>query len=509
MGKSKLFDADLLVVGAGPVGLTAAILGAQSGLRVRVIEQDLSHVKESRAIWIHPRTLEIWDEIGFSKFVMEAGRTVDGIVMTVSGQGKAVLPYDGGELSKFPNGLMLEQSKTQELLVEMANTSGVEISWGMKAHNLIEENDSVHLEAVDGGSKPLSLRSHFVIGADGGRSTVRKLLGITMQGGTYDDLFFVVDVLGVTKIDTLKSHLNFHGPSTIACLPLPGEKRFRLIGNLERPQGELQEAGYGKSLTLDQVRNLVLENRFPMEIKEIGWSTTYRSHHRVAEKFASKRVFLAGDAAHLHSPAGGLGMNTGIADAHNLVWRLVFTQTRSFLNFLNGYDKDRRQAAEAVIATSDRLFTLQADRSPFFAFVRNRLLPNIVSVIAKTNFGKRIAFIALSGTQIRYEALLRGSKRNLGSLQLGSRVVLNNLLAIDTHVEKKTCEFTLLVSGMEVPENVSRRLDKVFDGKLKIVSLDQKILNFPSKGIALIRPDGHVGWLGTRFELLSSGIESR
>jgi 2-polyprenyl-6-methoxyphenol hydroxylase-like FAD-dependent oxidoreductase len=302
----------VLIVGAGPVGLTLALLLDKAGVAVTVVDRDSAPVTQSRAIWVHARTLEIWDTIGMTPLARAEGREVASIQMNTDGVSRAVLPYDGTGLSEHPHGLMLEQSRTQSLLLSLMASTSISFAWNTTLTQLTQSASGCRAVLEhDGGQHELD--AAYVVGADGGTSTVRKLLGIEMQGGTYDSSFFLVDVIANTELDAHRSHLNFHGRSTVAVLPLPGDRHFRLIGNLLDQSGEPAEAGYGRTISDDEAIRLVAANGLPMQIESIGWSSTYRSHYRVASTFRSGRVALAGDASHLHSPAGGLGMNTGVA----------------------------------------------------------------------------------------------------------------------------------------------------------------------------------------------------
>lgn len=409
---------EVVVVGAGPVGLTTALLLRKRGVKVAVVEKSTGPVTESRAIWVHPRTLEIWQSIGMSELALAEGKLVAAIEMHVRGIRKAALPYDGTGYSNFPHGLMLEQSRTQTLLAGLAEDAGIPIAWGSEVLNIENRIDHCEIQ-IDSPKGKHIVQAAFVVGADGGSSIVRHVAKIDLEGGTYDSSFFVADVIAETELDSNRSHLNFSGASTVAVLPLPGANRFRLVGNIIDQSGESREAGYGRPLSLDEVKKLVNANDLPMKILEKGWTTTYRSHHRVAESFRAGRLLLAGDASHLHSPAGGLGMNTGIADAENLAWRLADRVGGTNDNTLDQYSTERRAAAEYVIRTSDRLFELQASTKKFFVMMRTTRLPLVVRWISRTTLGKRIAFFALSGTRVRYPAP-NSPRKKLGRMRAGA-----------------------------------------------------------------------------------------
>lgn len=497
---------DVLVVGAGPVGLTIALLLQRRGIKVLVVEKSHQPVSESRAIWVHPRTLEIWKQIGMTREALKEGVLVSAIQMHVQGKKQATLPYDGATVSEFPHGLMLEQSRTQRLLLAIAERANIPIWWNCELTFTAETANGQRSALIQAG-KPLEVETKFIVGADGGSSTVRHLAGVNLNGGTYDSAFFVADVEAVTELDHDQAHLNFAGKSTVAVLPLPGKNRFRLVGNLVDQQKESRDAGYGRALEADEIGELVKSNKLPMVISGIGWTTTYRSHYRVADTFRSGNVFLAGDAGHLHSPAGGLGMNTGVADAENLSWRLADVINGASRSSLDNYTQERRSAAKGVIQSSDRLFTLQADTRLPFVLMRNHRLPKLVRLITKFKLGQRIAFLALSGTQSRYE-IRNSSKRAIGRVKLGRLLPfatdqeIHKLLSKSTGLHRiisigNSAQAQVKIASADVPFE-SIRLSR--DDSINIVGRLVEDLYL------WVRPDSYVAWIGSDLELLKLEI---
>ncbi len=499
-----------LIVGAGPVGLTLALLLHKAGVAVTIIDRDSGPVEQSRAIWVHPRTLEIWDTIGMTPLARAEGREVASIQMSTDGVARAVLPYDGTGQSAHPHGLMLEQSRTQTLLLSLIADTPIAFSWRTSLTELTQSADGcrVTLE-VDGDRRALDVP--FVVGADGGSSTVRKLLGIEMEGGTYDSSFFLADVIADTELDPDRAHLSFTGASTIAVLPLPGDRRFRLIGNMLDQSGEPQTAGYGRTVEADEISARIAANRLPIRVESTGWTSTYRSHYRVASRFRQGRVLLAGDASHLHSPAGGLGMNTGIADAATLAWKLAAALDGAPDALLDSYDRERRTAAHGVIRTSDRLFVLQADGRRRFALMRRHVLPRVVSRLARMRFGRSLAFRALSGTQVRYAVPRSSDQRAHGLLQAGRRLPPTGIVTIDMSTAVRDGRSLLLRVGA-VDTGTAAALDRVADRRgwpvIEVSGAEaRRLAGFERRGLVVwVRPDRYVGWLGADVSRLDTEL---
>lgn len=506
----------VLIVGGGPVGLTLALLLDRAGIDVTVIDRDTAPVEQSRAIWVHSRTLEIWNTIGMTPLAQNEGREVTAIQMRTSGRARATLPYDGTGITSFPYGLMLEQSRTQALLLSLIAQTRIHFAWRTRITDLTRDDGVCHATLATEDGATLRVAAEYVVGADGGSSTVRSLIGVELEGGTYDSSFFLVDAIATTDLDTSMSYLNFHDRSTVAVLPLPGDRHFRLIGNLLEQSGEPAEAGYGRSITAEEARRLIADNALPLRIESIGWSSTYRSHHRVATTFRSGRVLLVGDAGHLHSPAGGLGMNTGIADAANLAWKLAAVIGGAPERLLDTYTDERRGVALQVVNTSDRLFVLQADGRWRFAYARRTILPLIVRVLTRTRAGRGLAFRVLSGTFVRYPAPASSDRRRTGALHEGGLLHRTGIDAFDRAIDAHAGRHLLVRidgDGGDAPGR-SEKVDALAAERgWNVVDLSaaevRRFAGPKAHGlVAWIRPDRHIGWLGRDTQALDAVLQT-
>ncbi|MRX42132.1 FAD-dependent monooxygenase [Agromyces kandeliae] len=503
----------VLIVGAGPVGLTLALLLDRAGVEVTVVDRDSAPVEQSRAIWVHSRTLEIWDTIGMAPLAQAEGREVTAIQMRTSGRARATLPYDGTGISAFPHGLMLEQSRTQALLLSLIAQTRIRFAWRTRLTDLTRDDAGCRATIVTEDGATRTVDAQYVIGADGGSSTVRSLIGVRLEGGTYDSSFFLVDAIATTDLDTSMSYLNFHERSTVAVLPLPGDRHFRLIGNLLEQSGEPAEAGYGRAITAEEARRLIAANALPVTIESIGWSSTYRSHHRVAETFRSGRVLLVGDAGHLHSPAGGLGMNTGIADAANLAWKLADVLDGAPERLLDTYTAERRAVALQVVNTSDRLFVLQADGRRRFAFMRRTVLPLIVRTVTRTRAGRGLAFRVLSGAFVRYPAPTSSEGGRTTAFRAGGLLHRTGIDAFDRAVDAHAGRHLLVRTGRGGHGGSNALEALAADRGWDIVDLDaadaRPFAGRNAEGlVAWVRPDRHVGWLGRDIRALDGELQN-
>lgn len=519
-GSSPGFDTDVLIVGAGPVGLTAACQLAACGTDVTVIDRDDGPISQSRAIWVHSRTMELWEPIGIAGEALDRGVLVDRIDIRVGSERKATVRYQGEGRTSFPSGLMLEQSTTQRLLLTRLDELGVPLRWDTELVELTQDSDGVTATLRHPGGTS-SVRARWLLGCDGASSTVRRQLELTLDGGTYDSAFFLADVIGRTPLEPARAHLTFAGVRTVAWLPLPGSDRWRVIGNLTDVDGA-HEPGYGRALDRGEVEEFIKAVDIPIELKQVGWTTTYRSHHRLVPHYRDRRVFLAGDAAHLHSPAGGLGMNTGVADAVNLAWKLAdVVSGHASDTLLDTYEQERRPVAEAVLGSSDRLFVLQADTRPLMASIRRNVLPIVARTMARTRAGKGLAFRMLSGAHVSYRGRgvatslprrrgrpTRGGDR-LPWVVLTDGTTSHDLCSPHHHTLLVAARHTHIDDLTKSVRQLAQRLapDAVVVTRTSEPSLVQA-LGGPGAGrtIAWIRPDRHLGWVGRDLNQLEKHL---
>jgi hypothetical protein len=237
----------------------------------------------------------------------------------------------------------------------------------------------------------------FLAGCDGARSIVREKLGIGYPGGTYEHLFYVADVEAGGPLLDRELHLSLDESDFAFLFPLKHEGRARLIGTI-RPEAEKE----GEKIGWDDVSKSVLE-RLRLDIRRVNWFSTYHVHHRVAARFREGRVFLLGDAAHIHSPVGGQGMNTGIGDAVNLAWKMAAAlRGRATLSVLDSYEPERIGFAQRLVATTDRVFQFVTRRGRLAAVVRVHVAPRVIAAAFRLPPVRRFMFRTVSQTGIEY-----------------------------------------------------------------------------------------------------------
>ena len=345
---------DIAVVGAGPTGLALAVTLAQAGLDFVVVDRLPEGANTSRAAVVHARTLEVLDEVGVSQDLVAKGLRVTRFAVRDGTRRLLTIPFDGLR-TRYPFTLMVPQNETEAVLLARLRALGRDVQRPYELASIDQDDDGVTLTMTTGES----LRAGHVVGADGMHSTVRASSSIGFDGQPYGESFVLADVAMDWAPGREEVSLTFGAAGLTVVAPLPGG-HYRVVATVEDAPA---------TPDLDFVRRL-LEERAPGEarVTALAWSSRFRVHHRVADRYQDGRLLLAGDAAHVHSPAGGQGMNTGIQDAHAL--------GRAFADGnLAGYEACRRPVARRVVAFTDRMTRVATTHSTMARTARNLVLP--------------------------------------------------------------------------------------------------------------------------------------
>src|SRR5437763_5528213 len=338
MNASSIRDTDVLIVGAGPTGLVLALLLTRLGVGVRIIDKTSEPGTTSRALAVQARTLEFYAQLGIADLVVERGRRVDAANLWVAGRraAHAVFGDMGVGISPYPYPLIFPQDEHERLLIERLTGVGVEIERETELLGFENADDRVVAQIRTPDGTVEACRAAYLAGCDGARSTVREAIGIGFPGGTYEHLFYVADVEATGQALNGELHVALDRTDFLVVFPLKGDRRARLIGTVRDEMQQRRE-----DLSWKDVSKRVME-WISIDVKMVNWFSTYRVHHRVADQFRNDRVFLLGDAAHIHSPVGGQGMNTGIGDAVNLAWKLAAVlHGRAKVSLLDSYEPER------------------------------------------------------------------------------------------------------------------------------------------------------------------------
>lgn len=381
--RDDVFDADVLIAGAGPTGLTLATALAARGIRTIIIDRLTQGANTSRAAVVHARTLEILEPLGVTAELLAQGLVAQRF--TIRDRDRVLVPIDfQGLPTQYPYTLMVSQAVTESVLEARLAALGGQVL-RPRTLSLLAQDASGTTATLDDGS---TLRTRYAVGADGMHSRVRECAGIAFSGGTYGESFVLADVRLSGAVASDEVILYFSPAGMVVLAPLPGGVH-RIVATVEDAP-EQPSAEYVQGL---------LDARGPEReralVQEVLWGSRFRVHHRVADAYRAGRVLLAGDAAHVHSPAGGQGMNAGILDATSLAAALERALAGD-AGALDAYGAERRPVARQIVAFAD-LLTRLATVSPRLRGLRNVLLRTLSRLSV---FRRRLAW-RLSGLVYR------------------------------------------------------------------------------------------------------------
>jgi 2-polyprenyl-6-methoxyphenol hydroxylase-like FAD-dependent oxidoreductase len=504
-------DTDVLVVGAGPTGLMLANQLVRRGVRALIVDRHAGPSLQTRALGVQARTLEIYAHLGIVERALALGKRATGANVWAKGQRAARVPLGdiGRDLSPYPFLLILGQDDNERLLGEALRDRGTAVQWNTELVDLTQEADRViaRLRQVDGTIRDVT--TAWVAGCDGARSAVRELSGIAFEGAPYEHVFFVADteMAGSMVPDELNIYLwrdGFH-----LFFPMRGTDHWRVVGILPPALRERDD------LTFDAViPSIRREAGSGLIVRGCSWFSTYRIHHRRAARFRDRRCFLLGDAAHIHSPVGAQGMNTGLQDAYNLGWKLALVNSADARDrLLDSYESERIPVARRLLRTTDRAFSLVVSNTRLAGLLRTRFVPKLFSLAMQVERVRRIAFLTISQTGIAYpNSPLSETLPGLpdGAPRAGERFPWLRLKfsadapAEDLYDKLDDTRFTLIAIGQTVPPGGVPGL-----GDLLLTlavpgdqANDRELarMRIPRPAFYLVRPDGYVGLAGARLD---------
>ena len=488
-------NTEILIVGAGPTGLSLAIWLARFGIRFRIVDKNDDVAPISRALGVHARTLEFYRQLGFADEAITRGVVMPSVNLWARGKRAASVPLRdiGSGLTPFPFVLDFSQDEHERLLIEQLAASNCRVERQTELTGFDQDGEGVTAMLRHGDGSVEQYRCAYLAGCDGGRSVVRSTLGVEFGGGTYDHLFYVADVTARGPVVDDGVHVDLDEADLLAVFDMKGDGHVRLVGTV--PDEKAGEDG--KSLGFADVRQRPLEH-LHLRVDRVQWFSTYRVHHRVASRFRLGRTFLLGDAAHVHSPVGAQGMNTGIGDATNLAWKLAGV-LRGELRpaVLDTYEAERIGFARRLVATTDRAFEIASKRGALASLVRTRAFPLIVSVVFRSRAARRYLFRTVSQIMINYRGSALSSGR-AGAVQGGDRlpwVPPEPDHAPDNHAALASCRWQVHVYGGDVTDDLRTECER---SSLELHEFHWRDAmaqaGLKRAAMYLVRPDGYVAF---------------
>lgn len=466
---------NVLISGGGPVGLTLANELTRFGITVRIVDKAAARTDKSKALVLWPRTLELLEHGGYVAPFLAAGNPAKGAILS-DGNAKVAEVTLGGIDTRYPYALMIPQSETERVLEEQLAARGIAVERQVEMKEFTDTGDGVEavLAKADGSTE--TLRAAWLVGCDGAHSPTRHGLGLAFDGTTLDSDWYLADihVAGLEPQDRL--HIFWHRDGILAFFPItPG--RWRVIADL----GPTQDQGRHADPTMAEIQAMVAHRGGPgIRLSDPVWLSSFRINERKVKQYGKGRVFLAGDAAHIHSPAGGQGMNTGMQDAFNLAWKLAHvakgTAKRSLLD---SYSPERSAVGDMVLRNAGRMTDAAITRNPLLQVLRNTVVrmalsfPQLVHVMANTLSELNIAYpespLSKAGSPAAHAT--RPGLRWPEVLGAGTRVPRFAAIGPADAVAALVKRFPALVEPA-----ASSRAD--------------------ARDLVLVRPDGYVGFAG-------------
>ena len=391
---------DVVIVGAGPTGLALACQFVRYGVDFVVIEKNSGVTPYSKAIGVQARTLELYEQLGIAKDAVDQGAIGAKGRFLVGGEVRGEVDFSsiGEGLSPYPFVLMLEQSKNEGLLYKYLLNHGKDVLWNTQLEHFHQIDSGVTVKSRNSDGAAQVIEARYLVGCDGARSPVRHALNLRFGGSTFERMFFVADA----QVDWQFSHDALHiclaKESFVVFFPLKGNQRYRIVGVF--PEEFAKEEGDVLYEEIEQ--RIKQEAQLDLDVHDVEWFSTYKVHTRHVNKFSLGRCFLAGDSAHVHSPAGAQGMNTGIQDSYNLAWKMALVLEGADEKLLDTYNEERLENAKNLLQTTDRMFQLVASPEWYVSFIRMNVFPQIAKYLFKSDAVKHFIFPIVSQIGINY-----------------------------------------------------------------------------------------------------------
>jgi len=460
---------------------------ARRGVRAMIIDRHAGPARETRALGVQARTMEIYTQLGVVERALALGHKGTGANIWANGRRSARVPIGetGSGVTPYPYIFILGQDDNERILGDRLREFGMTIQWNTELVAIEQRDDHVAATLKLHGNLK-TLKAAWVAGCDGAHSAVRELNGIGFPGAPYEHAFFVADVAATGpmvpgELNVFLWRRRFH-----AFFPMRGENHWRIVGIL--PEGLMGR----KDVSFEDVLPTLREEwQAEIAIQTCTWFSTYRIHHRAAARFRKGRCFLLGDAAHIHSPVGAQGMNTGLQDAYNLGWKLALVaQGRADASLLDTYEEERIPVAERLLETTDRAFRLVISDGWLAGLARTQVVARIAAFALRFAAVRRFAFRTVSQIGIHYrESRLSENRDRLPepAPRAGDRFpwidgLLPQLGDLDIH---------LLVVGQDAPAIPGAPV------KIRVIPAGGDL---PSPSFYLLRPDGHVGLCGRQAD---------
>jgi 2-polyprenyl-6-methoxyphenol hydroxylase-like FAD-dependent oxidoreductase len=490
---------DVLIVGAGPTGLALANQLTRFGVDFVILDKREGTTPYSKAIGVHARTLEIYDQMGIADDLIALGTPAAKARMFAGGSLRGEVEFGelGKGMSPFPFILFVEQGLHEKVLNDRLLDLGKEVRWRTNLLDF-EQGPSVvtaRVQKTDGTVETIAAK--YLVGCDGAKSPVRHALRLKFEGSTFERVFYVADVELDWKFGYDALQVFLMRSSLLAFFPMKGERQYRIVGTF--PEEFSKDEG---DVLYEEIEEQIKQDAdLELDITHVNWFSTYKVHTRHVERFSSGRCFLAGDAAHIHTPAGAQGMNTGIQDGYNLAWKLAYVlKYGSDPRLLETYNEERLPNAEALMKTTDRFFNLAAGKNVFLALARLYVFPYVAQFLFSLNIVNRFVFPRISQIAINYRGSSLGETQGRFAVKAGDRMPWLEIDGRSIYDDLRAPMFQLLIfseDSVAIPplppemlQNWNGRIDSHF---YPLNETAKKAFGCDRPFFVILRPDNYIG----------------
>jgi len=493
---------DVIIVGAGPTGLALACQLIRYGVDFVIFDKKETTTPHSKAIGVQARTLEIYEQINLADKLIEQGALAEKARMVVGGEVHGEIEFGelGKDMSPYPFVLIVEQGKHEKILYDFIKSNGKDVLWNTELESFTQDESGVKVKIKKANGETETIEAKFLVGCDGAKSPVRHSLGLTFEGSTFERMFYVADV----RIDWKFSHdaltVFLMKNNLLAFFPMTGENQWRIVGTF--PEEFAKDEG---EVLYEEIEEQIKKDaELDLDITKVNWFSTYKVHTRHVNKFSQGRCFLAGDAAHIHTPAGAQGMNTGIQDGYNLAWKTALVlKGKAGKKILETYNEERLENAENLLKTTDRFFNLVASPDIFLSYLRTHIFPYVAGAAFNLNAVKKFVFPRISQIGINYRKSFLSENQGNFKVRAGDRMPYFMVEGVSIYDKLQEPKFHLLTffdgSGNppDFPKTEFSELTDFHD--LPLYPHIAEVFGTNESFMALLRPDNYIGFISAEI----------
>jgi len=494
----------VIIIGAGPTGLALACQLIRYGVDFIIIDKKETTTPHSRAIGVQARTLELYEQFGIAEKLVNIGAKAEFAKMFAGGKIRGQIDFRGlgNGMSAYPYVLIAEQGKHEKILYEFILANGKDVEWKTELTSFSQDDRRVTCELNREGTREI-VEAKYLVACDGAKSPVRHSLGLTFEGSTFERMFYVADVEIEWNFGSGGLYVFLMKNNLLAVFTMDGKKQYRIVGTF--PEEFSKDEG---DVLYEEIEaQLRRDAEIDFDITKVNWFSTYKVHTRHVNKFSKDRCFLAGDSAHIHTPAGAQGMNTGIQDGYNLAWKLALVLNHDGRTaILDSYNEERLPNAENLMQTTDRFFNLVASPKWWMVFVRLYIFPYVANILFRLNVVKRFVFPRISQIAINYRGSSIVEDNGSFAVKAGDRMPWFEMDGKCIYEDLNEPIFHLLVftdgntNIPSLPTELGERWKGAIDSHF--YPLDDRVAEIfgTSKSFfVLLRPDNYIGLISDEF----------